>query len=270
MNVRRWNLILALTILPTVGVIWWQGSARWQEMARAMDEVQAELESQGGQCEIHALDVSDIQATTVLIDTLNEQGSIDILINNAGILLDSTYENTPVEELQRVIAVNLSAPMLLAQAVLKGMLARDRGHIVNISSLAGLGGYAHGESYCATKHGLVGFTRALRFSLRARGSRVGASVVCPGYISETGMFATRKEAHELEAPALLGTSPPGDVVQGVIRAIEKDLPEVIVNARPIRPALAIAALFPGFAEKLAGAIGVNRVADTIAKANKPS
>ena len=82
----------------------------------------------------------------------------------------------------------------------------------------------------------MGFTRALRFSLRSLGSNVGASVICPGFISETGMYATRHDAHAVQAPPLLGTSPPSDVVKGVIQAIEKNLPEVIVNSRPIRPA----------------------------------
>jgi len=238
-------------------------------VARSQDKLQVlkeEFESLGVQCEIEALDVNDIEACTELIDRLNKQAPIDILINNAGILLDSPYLGQSAEEILRVINVNLSAPMMLSHAALKGMLQQGRGHIVNISSLAGLGGFKHGETYCASKHGLVGFTRALRFSLG--GEKVSASVLCPGYISETGMYATRKEAHDLEAPSMLGTSPPGAVVKAVIRAIEKDLAEVIVNGRPVRPGLAIAALFPSFAEKIAQLIGVNSLTEKIAKASK--
>jgi len=68
----------------------------------------------------------------------------------------------PLGDIDQIIEVNLRAPIVLSRLLLSKLIQRGRGHIVNISSLAGLGGAAYQELYCATKHGLVGFTRSLR------------------------------------------------------------------------------------------------------------
>lgn len=196
-------------------------------------------------------DVTEGAAQDALVAAaLREFGSIDVLINNAGIVGPGAYDQLAVEEIEQQLAVNLTAPMALARRVLPHMLAQGRGHIVNIASLGGLLGVAYGEPYGATKHGLVGFTRALRLSCKISGTPVSASVVCPGFIDEVGMYVDSALPHGHRAPFVLGTSPPEAVVNATLRAIERDVPEIIVSSRPVRPLLLLGAIAPRWLEAL--------------------
>lgn len=196
-------------------------------------------------------DVTDAGAQEALVAAaLREFGSIDVLINNAGIVRPGAYEQLAVEEIEQQLAVNLMAPMALARRVLPHMLTQQRGHIVNIASIGGLIGVAYGEPYGATKHGLVGFTRALRLSCKVSGTPVSASVVCPGFIDEVGMYVDSALPHGHRAPLLMGTSSPRAVVDATLRAIERDLPESIVSSRPVRPLLLLGAIAPRLFEWL--------------------
>ena len=95
--------------------------------------------------------------------------------------------------------INLEAPMLLTRAVVPGMLERNRGHVVNISSGAGKVGVPGEAAYCASKHGLVGFANALRAEYER--TDVNFSVVCPGLVSDVGM-AHRWEEAGVKAPRI--------------------------------------------------------------------
>jgi short-subunit dehydrogenase len=190
------------------------------------------------------------QRDALVAAALREFGAIDVLINNAGVVGPGDYDQLAPEDIEQQLAVNLVAPMLLARCVLPHMLAQGRGHIVNIASLGGLLGVAYGEPYGATKHGLVGFTRSLRMSCKVAGSAVSASAVCPGFIDEVGMYVDSALPHGHRAPLVLGTSSPDAVVAATIRAIERDLPEVIVSSRPVRPLLLLGAIAPRWLEAL--------------------
>jgi short-subunit dehydrogenase len=174
-----------------------------------------------------------------------ELGPVDILVNNAGVEFTAPYHELSEENILDVIGVNLTATLVMSRLVLPDMLKRGSGHIVNISSLAGKAGPALQEPYAATKAGLVGFTFSLRASYRRQG--VSASVIVPGFV-EAGIYAKLKEKSGCSAPALLGTSPPQKVSRAVIRAIEGDRGEVIVNPLPVRPLLALTALWPSLGE----------------------
>ncbi|MBL8633248.1 MAG: SDR family NAD(P)-dependent oxidoreductase [Myxococcales bacterium] len=211
-------------------------------------------------------DVTQPEAQDQLIAaTLAEFGSIDVLINNAGIVQPAAYEGLALDELEQHLAVNLAAPMALARRVLPHLLAQNRGHIVNIASLGGLLGIAWGESYGATKHGLVGFTRSLRMSCKVSATQVSASVVCPGFIDEVGMYADTALPHGHRAPFVLGTSSPEAVAAAVIRAIERDEPEVIVSSRPVRALLMLGALSPRLLERLCIKLGLHSVFERTAR-----
>ena len=191
------------------------------------------------------------------IEALAERaGAVDVLVNNAGLELAAAYHTVAPETIDELIAVNLTAPMILTRLLLPGMIARGGGHVVNISSLAGLVGTPYGEVYCATKHGLVGFTRSLRLTAEAEGYGVGASVICPGFISDEGMFADAAGGAGVKAPAMIGTSPPQAVAKAVVRAIVRDEPEVIVNSRPVLPMLLTQLFSPRLAPKIASRVGV--------------
>jgi len=176
------------------------------------------------------------------------------LINNAGVEFNSYYHELSEAQISEVLTVNLTAPMMLTRLLLPAMLARKRGHIINIASLAGKSGPAFQEPYAATKAGLIAFTASLRSTYRAEG--ISASAIVPGFV-EAGIYARLKAKAGMPAPLWVGVSQPESVVRAVIRAVEQDYPEIIVNPTPIRPLLAFTALFPRAGEWLAGKIGAN-------------
>lgn len=237
--------------------------------ARSADElaaVTANLKAIGAQVIAIPTDVTDPAALDHLVaETLRVYGVIDLLINNAGIVMPSPYVALSREDIERQIAVNLTAPMTLTHRILPLMQARKRGHIVNVASLGGLLGVAWGEPYGATKHGLVGFTRSLRAFLRATHSPVSTSVICPGFVEAVGMYADKATQHGHRAPAALGTSPPEAVVEAVIDAILRDRPEIVVSSRPIRLMLALGALSPRFSEWLLRKLGTHRLFEVMAQ-----
>lgn len=221
----------------------------------ALDEVRAESEKLGVKAKVYALDLREPEQRSQLIaDVRKEFGTIDILLNNAGVEFTAAYHDLTVENICETIAVNLEAPMVLSRLVLPEMLSRKCGHIVSISSLAGKSGPAYQEPYAATKAGLIGFTSSLRATYRGTG--VSASAIVPGFV-EAGIYAQLKQRSGMAAPALLGTSPPEKVARAVIKAIENDLPEIIINPLPVRPLLAFTALFPKVGEWVSNKTGAN-------------
>jgi short-subunit dehydrogenase len=231
--------------------------------ASALEEVREEVERLGVRAIAVPTDVGDRSALESLVErSRSEFGAIDILVNNAGIELILTYHKLTLEEIDQIVSVNLVAPMHLTWLVLPGMLERGQGHIVHVSSLAGKAGPAYNEPYGATKAGLIGFTQSLRGTYRRHG--VSTSVVCPGFVEE-GMYAKTKQEFGVEAPRRLGVSKPEAVARGVIRAIKKDLPEVIVNPNPIRPLLAATAMSPSLGEWILERIGADVVFHKVAE-----
>jgi NAD(P)-dependent dehydrogenase (short-subunit alcohol dehydrogenase family) len=109
-----------------------------------------------------------------------DYGGADALVNNAGISMIAPAESVSAEQWQRVMDVNLKAPFLLCKHLGACMLARRRGAIVNVASIAGLSGVSHRSAYNASKHGLIGLTKTLAAEWGGRGVRVNA--VCPGWI----------------------------------------------------------------------------------------
>jgi len=179
-------------------------------------------------------------------------GPIDLLVNNAGVQFTQPHADCPPERIELVVRVNLLAPLLLAQAVLPGMRSRGRGHIVNIASLAGKIGLPFAAAYAATKAGLIQFTHSLRTELA--GTPVGASVICPGFVSDDGMFA-RSEDLTGPAPVLLTPTTPDRVARAVLRSIRRNTAETIVNPLPARLLSVLQEAIPGsvpFTHRLLG------------------
>jgi short-subunit dehydrogenase len=190
-----------------------------QDLARVRDELGPDRVA------IAAGDVSvEADREKMLAGAEEAFGPIDVLVNNAGIESVLPFPEFEEDEIRRVIDVNLEAPIQLTRLVVPGMIERGKGHVVNISSLSGMTGPPYHTIYSSTKHGLVGFSAALRNELKGTG--VSASVICPGYITEAGMFA---EERGLEPPKKSGAwGTPRDVARAVVRAIEKDVPDIIV------------------------------------------
>jgi len=204
-------------------------------------------------------DLADPAARASLVAAAEQLGPIDILVNNAGIENAAAFHTLDDDAIRRFLLVNLEAPMLLSRAVLPGMLERDRGHFVHMASIAGLTATAFGEGYGASKHGLVGFHRALRASLQAEGRGVSSSLVAPGFVSEVGMYESMVADGGATSPLLMGTVPPEAVARAVVQAIRRDQSEVVVMSGPFRLFLALQALFPRVTEWVAHRIGAYEV-----------
>src|SRR5690606_26162741 len=113
-------------------------------------------------------------------------GPIDVLVNNAGVAFSAPIHETSLDDLRRVMDVNFTGPFALARALLPSMLERRHGRGINVASTAGRTGYRYPAAYCASKHALVGLTRALAAEVARRGVTVNA--VCPGW-TETDLLA---------------------------------------------------------------------------------
>ena len=231
-----------------------------------LEVVRAEMEALGVTAIATVCDVVNPEDRARLIErTESELGDIDILINNAGIERVRRFEEASDADFTDTLAINLEAPILLTRAVVPGMLARKRGHVVNIASGAGKVGVPYGSSYCASKHGLVGFTNALRAEYHS--SPVGFSVVCPGFVTDAGMY-NRWEQQSIRAPRIAGTSKPEKVASVTVNCIKKDRAEVIVNTPPVRPLVVIANIAPGIVPRLMKMFGYAGVFERVIESEK--
>ena len=148
--------------------------------AARLDEHAALLRGGGATVQALACDVTDdAQVAATFRKAARRLGPIGILVNNAG-----TAESAPAHETtralwDRMLAVNLTATYVCTVQVLPGMVAAGHGRIVNVASTAGLRGYRTMSAYCAAKHAVIGYTRAVALETAAQGVTVNA--VCPGY-----------------------------------------------------------------------------------------
>lgn len=217
--------------------------------AEALESLATEVSGQALAC-----DLSEPDQVSRLIE---QAGDVDILVANAAHPASGLLTELDQARIDHMLEVNLRAPIALARGLAPGMASRGRGHMVFISSLAGKAASSSSSIYSATKFGLRGFALGLREDLRPTG--VGVSVVLPGFISESGMFA---EA-EVELPRGVGTRTPEQVAQAVIRAIEHNRAEIDVAPLPLRVGANLAGLAPELAARMSRMMGGDRVASDL-------
>lgn len=147
-----------------------------------LEAVASEIDARGGRAAAVVADVSSLEACRWVVEEAHRRfGGLDILVNNAGVNFRGPIERFEADQLAAEVAVNLSAPIVLARLALPRMRERGGGSIVNVASIAGKVPVAHEAVYCATKAGLRAFTFAL--SAELEGSGIHASVVSPGPVA---------------------------------------------------------------------------------------
>jgi short-subunit dehydrogenase len=215
--------------------------------ASELEQVAEEMRATGVRAIAVLADITDPAQRQAVVDAaLSEFGSIDVLVNNAGLEIVRRFTEISAEDIDRILQVNLVGAVHLTHTVLPHMLTRRRGHIVNMSSMAGKAVRPFATPYTTTKYGLVGLTAGLRVELRGTG--VSASVVCPSFVSDVGMHAQQEQDTGFKAPRMAGMVSPEAVAKATLRAIRNDQPEALVFGMPVRPMLALYALSPRFGE----------------------
>ena len=197
--------------------------ARVGLIARSEGELESVLAQAGGKGAIATADVGDRhEIETALASLERELGPIDILVNNAGAGSWSAVADTDVEVYERLMRLNFLGTVYATKTVLPSMLARGRGHIVNIGSIAGRIGAPFEAAYSASKFAVSGFTECLAVEVHSRG--VGVSMVNPGPV-QTDFFDARGVPYARTTPKPV---PASDVAAAVIAAVDKDRLEQFV------------------------------------------
>jgi NADP-dependent 3-hydroxy acid dehydrogenase YdfG len=201
-----------------------------------LDELADDIESEGGTALPVTADVTEIEEVRAMIETTREElGSPDILVNNAGVMLLAPVIRADVEDLQQMLDVNLMGLMAATREVLPGMLERDDGHIVNISSVAGRRANEASGGYSATKFGVNAFSESLRKETSESGVRV--TVIEPGAVdTELGMHIPDEQVRERMAEMAedLTFLQPGDIADAIRYAVTRP-DRVAINEMLVRP-----------------------------------
>jgi 3-oxoacyl-[acyl-carrier protein] reductase len=187
-----------------------------------------ELERAGIKAAGRPADVGDAsQAGLAVEEATRALGEIDVLVNNAGILIAKPFEELTLEDWNATMDTNVRSLYLMTRAVLPAMRRRKQGSIVNVASLAGKNGFAGGTAYAASKHAVLGFSRSLMLEIRKDNIRVIA--ICPGSV-DTRMMHDQPML-KAEPSRILQ---PEDVAASILHAIT--LPgRALVSELDIRP-----------------------------------
>ncbi|GIF52619.1 short-subunit dehydrogenase [Asanoa ferruginea] len=209
------------------------------------------LEALAARLDGHAL-VADLgvagEAEKLGQAALDRSGRVDILVANAGAGWAGPFEEMTEADTERLLAVNLAAPIALTRALLPGMRERGAGYLAYVTSIAGRTGVAGEAVYAATKAGLDGFAESLRLEVRSTGVEVG--VLVPGVV-DTRFFERRGRPYGRQRPAPID---PGPVGRDLVRLIATGGAELY---RPgwLRLPVAVRGTLPGAYRALASRFG---------------
>ncbi|MEX1011192.1 MAG: 3-oxoacyl-[acyl-carrier-protein] reductase [Balneolaceae bacterium] len=196
---------------------------------KAARSVVNEIESTGGVAKAYKADAVDLQrAEEVIDDLVKNWGSLDVLVNNAGITRDNLILRMSEEEWSSVIDTNLKSVFNYSKVAARPMMRSRSGSIINISSVVGLSGNAGQSNYAASKAGIIGFTKSYAKELAARNIR--ANAIAPGYI-RTEMTDRLDESvlQSIEAETPLGRAGEPDEIAAVVSFLASDLASYITG-----------------------------------------
>jgi short-subunit dehydrogenase len=198
---------------------------------------------------IYALDLQDTKSITTMFSDLESQGiSVDILINNAGVVIGKNFEEHTHENIDFTMKINTQALMHMALESLKMMKIKGEGHIVNIASAAGLVSNPGMSVYCASKWAVVGWSDSLRLEMEKFHPGIKVTTVLPYYIN-TGMFDGVKSP-------IIPILEPNYVVDKIIKSVARNciflrMP-AIINFVPLLRGILPVRIFDFFAEHVFG------------------
>lgn len=222
-----------------------------------LQELAREVEGAGRRATCHAVDVADRNAMARLVgDVVREHGRVEIVVNNAGVSVTSTFEHHSLEDFEWLIGVNFWGVIYGCKLFLPELLARDEAHIVNLSSVFGLVGMPLNSSYSASKFAVRGFSEALRAELS--GTRVGVTCVHPGGVATNIVQSARvNEAggfdglHASTVRRFKRMLPPEKAAAKIVRGIRDNSPRVLIT-REAYLIDALKRLLPALSSELLG------------------
>jgi short-subunit dehydrogenase len=222
---------------------WVARGGRVALVARNADNLARVAKVLGDHAVSFPLDVLDTEALIALPESVQARfGSLDVVVNNAGLNHRGPVVSFDPRDLARIIATNLSAPIVLSRAAIPFL--SPGGSIVQVASIAGMVPVPEEATYCASKAGLRAFSRAIGFELEERGIHVGT--VCPGPV-DTGFLGDLEEVPDIVLSQPMSTAE--EVANGILRCIDEKLEEIALPARSGRLAT-IAYLSPSFARRV--------------------
>lgn len=188
----------------------------WDIDREAMDRLEAYCTENNWKCLTYKVDLTNSdEIERAAQQVLQETGPIDILFNNAGIVVGKKFQDHSSREIRNTLAINVEAVMLTARAFLPTMLKQKSGHIINISSASARIGNPNMSVYAASKWAVSGWSESLRLELEKTSEKVKVTTVEPSYI-KTGMFAGVK------APVLTPLLEPEYIAEKIIQSVKKD------------------------------------------------
>jgi len=207
----------------------------WDLAQSALDALVADAQAFGGDVVPAVVDVSDKAAVYAAAGKiLADRGLVDILVNNAGIVSGKNLLETSDEKIEKTFQVNVLAHFWTVKAFLPAMIAQNTGHILTISSAAGLIGVCGLSDYSASKFAVFGFNESLRMELRKMKSRVRTTIVSPFY-TNTGLFAGVKTMIPLLLPILEPEVVAGRIVKAIVKGQKRVItPRFVYVALPLR------------------------------------
>jgi short-subunit dehydrogenase len=234
--------------------------------ARSAAELEANarrLSESGAEVIAVAVDVTSPTERRELIETVERRlGPVDVLVNNAGGDLQRQFHSLTEDEIRGVLELNLTSAIMLTRLVLPGMLDRGRGHVVNVSSMAGRVSFPYTEAYAAAKDGLIAFTRVLRADYRACG--VSGSTLILGPVGEAGVGVRTAEEVGIKLPRL-GLVSPAKIGKLAVTAIRQDKTELAVLPGPGKFLRGLMDRFPGLGPAMNQLTGTNETMTTVAE-----
>lgn len=220
----------------------------WDINEEALYQTADELSEGGYEVLTYVVDVSDpaaIEKTAQQV--LSEVGTVDILFNNAGIVVGKKFEEHSHSEIEKTIQINVLALMHLTRELLPAMIEQGSGHIINIASAAGMVANPKMSVYAGSKWAVIGWSDSLRLEMEALKKDVHVTTVMPSYI-KTGMFEGAK------APLLTPFLEPDEISKRIIKAVKNNETELkapyIVNFIPLLKGVLPKTLFDGVADVL--------------------